>query len=343
MIDTTQFEGESGAALARRILEDLERRQIGATPKNYELWAAHETGSAPALSKDLRALLGAGVPPPQQALDALYARHIGMEQFSTTILHSSSALSSELAKVLSDIAHIQHHAGEYAEDLRAAEAGAQASAGEDAFRAALVHLTSATKTMMARNEQMQAAMQTSAAQVEALQKSLDAARKEAITDALTGLANRRYFEHCLHEEIEKHAQTLSLIMCDIDHFKRFNDTFGHLVGDSVIRFVAAALRDVRQGVAARYGGEEFALLLAGAGMERAQAIAQQVQQAIKAHKLTRKSTGEQLGTVTLSFGIAQRRSGESAGSFVGRADAALYRSKQSGRDRITCDNALRAA
>jgi len=121
--------------------------------------------------------------------------------------------------------------------------------------------------------------------------------------------------------------------------KRFNDTWGHLVGDQVIRFIAAVLRQHANGdlLAARYGGEEFAVILPRTQLGRARLLGTAIHQDVKSKRLSRRSTGESLGALTISIGIAEYRNGESMSSLISRADSCLYASKRGGRDRITTD------
>ena len=158
-----------------------------------------------------------------------------------------------------------------------------------------------------------------------------------MTDGLTNLSNRKSFDEAVNRACADPASTASLAVIDIDHFKRFNDTWGHQTGDQVIRYVASVIGragdDPR--MAARYGGEEFALLCPGEMVAGIIAELEQMRQEIASRMLKRRSTNEDLGTVTISIGVAQRQPGESAMSLVGRADAALYESKRGGRNRIT--------
>jgi diguanylate cyclase len=129
---------------------------------------------------------------------------------------------------------------------------------------------------------------------------------------------------------------LSLLIADIDHFKKFNDTFGHQVGDKVLRTVGRSLKDGVKGrdTAARYGGEEFAVILPQTPMSGALAVAEQIRGGLAGRKLVDKRSGDDYGRVTLSIGAAEYRSGESAADLIGRADAALYRAKENGRNRV---------
>jgi diguanylate cyclase len=191
-------------------------------------------------------------------------------------------------------------------------------------------------------------MKASSRQVETLQATLQSVKVQALTDGLTGLANRKYFDETLRRRIQDSTAgdgNICLLMCDIDHFKRFNDTWGHLVGDQVIKFIANTLNAHATGdfLAARYGGEEFAIIMPRTGLHAAQTIAAAIHKAVRSKHLTRRSTGESLGAVTLSIGLAQRREFESVNDLIARADACLYASKRAGRDRITCDTEIAQA
>jgi diguanylate cyclase (GGDEF)-like protein len=154
----------------------------------------------------------------------------------------------------------------------------------------------------------------------------------AVTDGLTGLKNHRAFQEALHSAVqmaERLQQPLSLVMFDIDHFKQFNDTFGHPAGDELLRQVAQVLRESARAydVAARYGGEEFALLLPNTTLEQAVQVAERLRQQIRAIENPH-------APVSASFGVATYRRGTPPATLVYEADAALYRAKRSGRDQV---------
>ena len=155
---------------------------------------------------------------------------------------------------------------------------------------------------------------------------------EADRDYLTGLANRRRFRKALGQELERwrrYSIPCALLLFDVDHMKRINDTFGHPVGDRVIRFVAGALAEMSRDndTAARLGGEEFALLLAGVGVERAFAAAERVRQAVSTNP------HEEAGRVTVSVGVAAcPANARNERELFAASDAALYRAKEAGRN-----------
>lgn len=164
-------------------------------------------------------------------------------------------------------------------------------------------------------------------------------RMAAKLDALTEVMTRRAFDTRLQRVLEAPGKDVSsVILLDIDHFKSVNDTFGHGVGDLVLKAVAGMVSGLlRHGDAfARLGGEEFAILMPGASAEAAEDMAAQIQQALQTLSLPQL----QGRRVTLSLGIAQRLEGETGADWIERADRALYRAKSQGRDRIAFATAV---
>ena len=176
-------------------------------------------------------------------------------------------------------------------------------------------------------------------EVEILRRELEQVRQESLTDALTGIANRKAFDATLESEIvlaRNERAHLCLLLADIDHFKRFNDAHGHLVGDQVLRFVASLMKRTVKGkdFVARYGGEEFAIILPQTDLAGAEVVAEQVISSVRAGKLVDKSKNESYGQVTISIGIAEYELDRPTREFIRSADQALYRAKENGRDRV---------
>jgi diguanylate cyclase len=179
-------------------------------------------------------------------------------------------------------------------------------------------------------------------EINQLQENLEVVRTESLTDPLTSLSNRKHFDESLAQAIADSAERsepLSLVMTDIDHFKNFNDTWGHLTGDQVLRLVAMSLKQNVKGqdIAARYGGEEFAVILPNTVLRSALTVADHIRRAVMSKELMKRSTGQNLGRVTISLGCATARKGDTVQSLIARADACLYAAKRSGRNRVICE------
>ncbi len=156
------------------------------------------------------------------------------------------------------------------------------------------------------------------------------------------MSNRKHFDNSLSKALQdaiERSEPLSLIMTDIDHFKSFNDTWGHLTGDQVLRLVAMSMKQNVKGqdTAARYGGEEFAVVLPNTVLRSALTVGDHIRRAVMSKELMKRSTGQNLGRVTISVGVATVRNGDTVQSLIARADGCLYAAKRNGRNRVICE------
>lgn len=184
-------------------------------------------------------------------------------------------------------------------------------------------------------------LEESKQEINNLRKNLEQVTAESQRDFLTGAYNRKTFEK-FYDEYALHASQshtpLCMIVIDIDHFKQFNDKFGHLIGDEVLKIVSRALIDSLKGrdVVARFGGEEFIVLLPETPLDIAMKVADSVRKTIASKELKRKDTGQVYGTITVSMGVSQfRPATDTLPTVLKRADDALYQSKHDGRNRVT--------
>jgi diguanylate cyclase len=327
--------------LSRRVVDLLNQHDVPTSPPNYEVWINHAAGIHPDLSRAIEAHLASGTQFTDAVNDALFDRFFSNTRLTVEMVETSDSVARELSGVVSTLREAGAQTGAYADTLEQAVTTIEGAAAID-VRAMMASLAAVTREMVTNNRQLVAQMESSSRQVEALQTALQNVKVEALTDSLTGLANRRLLDDTLRRRVDEPDASdvgLCLLMCDIDHFKRFNDTWGHPVGDQVLRFIAAVLRQHAHGdiLAARYGGEEFAVVFPRTRLAKALAVGEAIRQEIGSRRLTRRSTGQVIGAVTISIGIAHHRRHESVADLIARADACLYASKRAGRDRITTD------
>jgi diguanylate cyclase len=202
-----------------------------------------------------------------------------------------------------------------------------------------------TRRMQDANQALEQKLEASRDDIAALQRDLDEVRRESMLDPLTKIFNRKSFDDGIVQAFSgaEAGEPLCLMLVDIDHFKRFNDTWGHQTGDQVLRLVAMTLKSNLKGkdMAARYGGEEFAAILPETDLEGAVIVADNIRKAVQAKELLKRSTNEKLGRITASFGVAIYRPGDTPSSLIDRADRCLYAAKHAGRNRVFSETELK--
>ena len=207
------------------------------------------------------------------------------------------------------------------------------------LRVAIGYLISENNKMRKETEDLQDNLNESQLQIESLRDNLEVAEETGMRDALTSLWNRRAFDKMLDVEVgaaPKNNAPLSLVLADIDFFKKINDNFGHLIGDEILKLVAGAISKNVKGkdIVARFGGEEFALVLPQTSLENAVKLALQIKNHLESQKWIISQGNKAVGTITASFGVGQLQPGESRDALIGRVDKKLYSAKNAGRNRV---------
>jgi len=339
----------ANADLAHETIDLMTQYGVPTTAPNYEVWLTHRIGGNPDLSREIEGHIVRGEAFTESVNDGLFEKFFSHTRLSQQMMETGECIARELAEVLDALKSGGDLNASYAEKLQDAASSFENSLDASRLREVVVGLAAATRDMARQSTELNLQMKRSAQQVAALQTNLQSAEAEARQDGLTGLANRKMFDMVLRRQTALAQQSrgvLTLIMCDVDHFKSFNDRWGHPVGDQVLRFIAQTLKGcVPEGaaLAARYGGEEFALILPNVSLVDAHRIAETVRLTVRSKKLVRRSTQEQIGVVTISMGIAAYVQGEKPSALLARADNCLYAAKHAGRDRIVLDTDRKSA
>ena len=333
---------ERAMAFADIALGQMKALRQNATPRNYEIWYAYASGYHPALNQQINAILKAKGSISEADLVQIYEKHLSPSQLTERIDQVGVQVKGEIDQVMAMIDAALGSATSYTESLAGATEKLGQSKDRDGVRTIIESLVQTTRTMEISNRQLEERLSASKQEINELQENLEAVRTESLTDPLTQLANRKFFDITLEKAIAEafeRNEPLSLMLTDIDHFKAFNDNFGHLTGDQVLRLVAMAVRHNVKGkdTAARYGGEEFAVILPNTVLRAAVTVAEHIRRAVMAKELMKRSTGEQLGRITISIGVATVRAGDTGQSLIERADTCLYAAKRHGRNRVMCE------
>ena len=312
-----------------------------ATPRNYEVWYSYATGYHPSLNQKINETLGQNGSLSEADLDSIYETYLAPTRLTDRINTVGSKVMGEIEQVMAMIDAAAGSASSYTESL-AGMTEAIGTSDRDGLRAIVEGLVATAKEMEESNQKLEERLSASKQEINELQVNLEAVRTESLTDPLTQLANRKFFDTTLQEAIafaRESGEPLSLMMTDIDHFKKFNDTFGHLTGDQVLRLVAQSVKQNVKGqdTAARYGGEEFAVILPNTVLRSAITVADHIRRAVMTKELMKRSTGEHLGRVTISIGVATLQPNDTPASLIDRADVCLYAAKRHGRNRVLCE------
>lgn len=336
---TSNGNGKADAAdLAMRVCSSMRRLGIAGLPRNYELVYEAGTGNNPELSRDFLAL---GTRPSQSELDVLGRKHLSSHSGEGIVADAQKKIARNIEECLKILRKEQSNLEDYGQALNRASEDID---GSDAMRVDIIQnfiriLTIATGNTVSGSLETVRAMAHHSDEIERVRHELHQYKRMAHTDVLTQLANRRAFDDLLGSIYDEvfHSRSFALVLSDIDHFKRINDTYGHPVGDRIIKLIgslyrAALRRDV---FIARTGGEEFAFILSGTTTEESLGIADRIRRTIDETPFVNQRTGVDYGPVTVSMGICMAADAEGADDLYRKADAALYTSKNGGRNRVT--------
>jgi diguanylate cyclase len=335
-------EHERSLAFAKIAFGQIRALREPATPRNYKIWYTYATGHRPQLNQHINDLLQKNGTLSDAELEEIHINFFSAAKITERLDQVGAQVRDEIEQVRAMIENAAGSATNYSESLAGMTERLGAAGDNEGLRTIVESLVQATKEMERSNQALEERLTASKQEITQLQQNLEAVRTESLTDPLTTLANRKLFDQTLERALTAAAakgDPFSLLMTDIDHFKNFNDTYGHQTGDQVLRLVAASLKNNVKGqdLAARYGGEEFGVILPNTILRSAVTLAEHIRRAVMAKQLMKRSTNEQLGRITISIGVSSWRKGDTAQSLIGRADACLYAAKRAGRNRVICE------
>jgi len=336
-------------ALAHDALAWMAQRRVPPTAQNYEVILGYVGGENAELKATIDGLSARDCRFDPSVMASLHDQYFRIRRESEELTELSGKISSELGSLVKLLNTAGRDQSAYGSALSKASGElVRPDLSESRIKNLIDHVVQATHAMEVRSKTLEDQVKTSSQEVAQLRVHLESVRREALTDTLTGVPNRKAFDSELKRAMEQAAETgepMSLLMCDIDHFKKFNDTWGHQTGDQVLKLVANCISENVKGrdTAARFGGEEFAVVLPQTELADAVRLAYQIRSKVESKKLVKKSNGDILGVITISIGVAQYAMKEGAEGLIQRADACLYAAKRTGRNRVMSGQDLAAA
>jgi len=329
---------EKAGDFARQAIELMNSYDVPPAPPNYEVWYSYVSERFPDLKTELDQIMSGNQEFDGSRNADLYQTFIGHTDEGVLVKETGDQVQFQVKELLQALAGASGDISGFGAAIKTSLESFVADKTTAGIETFVQTMILETRRVQASNSELQQQLSLSAEKINALQQNLIKAEQEGYTDSLTGIANRKKLDVTLSAEMaaaRKKGTTLCFVVGDVDHFKKFNDTYGHTVGDQVLKLVARALHDNVKGsdLAARYGGEEFALVLPNTDIKNAFGLVEDIRETIGSKRIRNTQKGLDFGSVTLSLGLAQYQPGEAACTLIERADTALYKAKSNGRNR----------
>ena len=335
---------EESANYVRLAIPMMSSHDVPITPRNYSVWYEYVSGGNSELREAIDDIIDKNLPFSEENNQMLYQRFCA-EKEEQALSELRNNLRHLLMQIYAEVAEMSGKAEDYEALVSESVNKLTENISIQDVKNVVDEIITKTNQIGASGREMQQKLKEATAELEVLKKEFEEAKMEARVDFLTRLANRKAFDEMLEQTIQEaisNIRPLCLLLVDIDHFKAFNDQYGHLTGDKVLKFAAKTLKENVRGrdTVARYGGEEFAVILPETVLSGAMAVAENIRTAFAQGKLKDTTTSTDLGTLTVSVGATQFRVDESAKMFIQRSDQALYYAKETGRNRVATETDL---
>ena len=324
----------------RQAIPKMLKYNIAPNPHNYSLWYCYFSKAFPSLNQELDNTLERHGTCPPDISESLFLHYISNieNENKEKLIHSHNAFSHLVDDLSDSMDQNAQQTNSYSQALMENLTELDIHNVDDSIAPVLNKLSANASAINTANQEFRGQLSAAQSEINTLKAELENSKREANTDPLTGLNNRRVFEAIYNQFIDdkNNQDDITLIMMDVDKFKLFNDIHGHLVGDQILKYIGQLLKDKCKApiLPVRLGGEEFALLCPNFKLEQAQIIAEDIRLKLASVPFSSKRTGEKLSQVTASFGVAQKRPNDGLTNLIERADKALYVAKNAGRNKV---------
>jgi diguanylate cyclase len=329
---------EESAEILRRALQMMAPHKAGFHPLSYAVWYEHAAYLNPGLSRDIEKLIAAATVLTEADVARLYALHIAARDVEA-FERAQGQLRCLLEDTATGAANAQTAAVDFTHTLEDVFKELEQPTDVVALKRMVAELLDHSQSMHLITSEFSRKLATNRAEVVGVIERLERAQTEPLRDPLTGLNNRHGFQRAADAlgTSLSNLNGVALLAADVDHFKKINDTHGHVIGDKVLLKIAEILRThtKAQDIASRLGGDEFAVLLPGMSLSAAAGLAEQIRMSVARTLISRLDGVEYVGQVSLSIGLAVGEKDDTLESLRHRADTAMYRAKDAGRNRVS--------
>ncbi len=336
---TSEKNEEKAALIAQQVMHRISQDKLKPIPPVFSVLYEHFTGTNVDISGQIDLLDREGKSLTTSQCEHLYDAYLSPnreKEFLEESARKVQAVASEIIELIrgTGVAH-----KEYSQNLQRQSDQFASTNNIDDVKKIISALVTDTRRMVDENQKLEEKLHDSAHELQQMRNDVHHLKQETMRDTLTGIANRRAFDTELRAraiEAVENNKPLCLVMIDIDHFKTFNDMYGHAVGDQVLKLVARTLEEGLRStdLLARYGGEEFTVLVPGAKLREVEKIAHRMRERIAVKDIVNQSKNKKLGRLSISLGVAEYHPGELLAEFIDRSDRALYKAKESGRNAV---------
>lgn len=318
-------------------LKHIRRCEIAAFPRHYELWYTYSSGFNSDLNEEINHILRTRDKLTLEEVSAIYDRFLSPYRLGDRMDELGADLNEQIDYLIRSLNEGADANRDYGSKLEHIGKDIADAADQNKLTLVVQKLAAATVSAREQYRSLEQEFRFAKHRIETLKDNLESARFESLMDDLTALGNRKHFDLAFSQTLaaaQASGETFSLLVLDIDNYKRFNDQFGHQTGDQVLRLVAMTLKSLTKGrdIATRYGGDEFAVVLPGTNLHDAKIVANHLRRAVQKKELKKRSTGQNLGNITISIGVGEMQPDDTEQSLFDRADAALYAAKSAGRN-----------
>lgn len=333
---------DQAARLAASALDHAHRHRCPPQPRAFEIWYSYVAGGDDALRARVDSELIKTDQVDLDTIEQIYEDHFLHKRLSSGINRIGDELDSGLQETIGLIREGVGSSRAYLASLKKAQNQISGAARNHDTRRAVMQLLEIGREHAQRTEAVGGELVRAREQVADLQRELHKLRDRAYLDHLTQIANRRHMDELLEREIKlarSSSEPLSFALGDLDHFKQVNDTYGHTVGDAVLKHFAALMRSNIKGqdIPARFGGEEFAIIFPKTSVFGAASVAENIRKLLNSTDFILSRDRSSIGRVSVSFGVTQLLSGDTMADLIRRTDGLLYRAKKLGRNRVETD------